>query len=136
MVVVELDRAVESTAAFAEVDEVVEIVAVVGVQDSAVTTSGNYEQYYKLENKKLSHIIDPRTGYPQAGVISSTIIADNALEADVFSTALSVLGVEEGLTLIKGLGGNKASLLFTDSSKDGILKRFESDNFAQYLIQQ
>lgn len=109
-------------------------IAIVAVADAAVTTSGNYEQFYRLKNKKLSHIIDPRTGYPQEGVISSTVIAPSALEADIYSTALTILDVDQGLDLINAKGSNYGSLLFTESLENGILERFASGGFERFLV--
>lgn len=110
-----------------------EIVEVVFLHNAAVTTSGNYEQYYELNDKKMSHIIDPRTGYPQAGVVSSTVIAPTALEADVLSTALSVLNVEEGLALADQFGNGYAALIFTNTEQSDELERYESSQLDKYL---
>ena len=107
-------------------------VAIVKLSNAAVTTSGNYEQYYQLKKRKISHIIDPRTGYPQEGVVSSTVIAPTTMEADVYSTAFSVLKVEEGFPLMDLLGGNYASLIFIENLEEGILKRFESMGFSEF----
>lgn len=65
--------------------------------DEAVTTSGNYEQFFDFNGKRYSHLIDPRTGYPvQNSVVSVTVVTKNCVSADGLATAFFVLG-EEGV---------------------------------------
>ena len=66
------------------------------IGDGAVCTSGNYARFTVIEGERYSHIIDPRTGRPADAVPSVTVLAAEAMTADVWATALSVLG-EEGL---------------------------------------
>lgn len=66
------------------------------VPPSAVCTSGDYFRYVVIGGRRYSHIVDPRTGYPTTPVHSATVIAPDAMSADVWATALSVLG-EPGL---------------------------------------
>ncbi|MFC1850616.1 FAD:protein FMN transferase [candidate division CSSED10-310 bacterium] len=76
-----------------------EIIATLPVQDEALVTSGDYERYLIINGKKYAHILDPRTGYPVQHVVSVTVIAPTALEADAFSTAIFVLGSRDGIAL-------------------------------------
>ena len=58
----------------------------------AVCTSGDYARGIEIEGQRLSHIIDPRTGRPARAAASVTVLAPTALAADVWATAMSVLG--------------------------------------------
>ena len=71
--------------------------------NKAVATSGNYEKYVIIDNKKYSHTIDPKTGYPVSGIKSVTIIAENAEIADALATPVTVMGIEVGMDFINQL---------------------------------
>ena len=73
------------------------------VQDAAVATSGNYEQYFEIDGVRYSHNIDPRTGVPVRGVKSATVISPSAELSDALATAITVMGVSAGLYLIDQL---------------------------------
>ncbi len=74
-------------------------IAQIEIMNAAVCTSGNYARFIEINGKRYSHIIDPRTGIPSDIVPSVTILAENALQGDIWATAISVLG-EDGLTLL------------------------------------
>lgn len=78
-----------------------ELFAAYELSGTAVVTSGNYQKFVIINNKRYSHIIDPRTGYPSSGLSSVTIFADSAEKANGFSTAIMVLGKKSGLKLLK-----------------------------------
>ena len=75
------------------------------INDSAIVTSGNYEKFISFDGIRYSHIIDPRTGYPSTGIISTSIMTSNAELADAISTSVFVMGVETGLDCINQLKG-------------------------------
>lgn len=75
------------------------------INDSAIVTSGNYEKFISFNGIRYSHIIDPRTGYPSTGIISTSIMTSNAEFADAISTSVFVMGVETGLDFINQLKG-------------------------------
>ncbi|MTD28651.1 FAD:protein FMN transferase ApbE [Erwinia sorbitola] len=74
--------------------------AIVDLQGHGISTSGSYRNYYELEGKRISHVIDPVTGRPiQHKLVSATVIATTALEADGWDTGLMVLGTEKAREL-------------------------------------
>ena len=62
--------------------------------DQALATSGTAVQHFRFEGKRYGHIIDPRTGWPTENMLSVTVLAPTAAEADALSTAFFVGGVE------------------------------------------
>ncbi|MFU9136462.1 FAD:protein FMN transferase ApbE [Erwinia tasmaniensis] len=74
--------------------------AVVDLQGHGISTSGSYLNYYELDGKRISHVIDPVSGRPiQHKLVSATVIATTALEADGWDTGLMVLGEEKAKAL-------------------------------------
>ena len=68
------------------------------LQDQALGTSGSGSQFFHHQGKRYGHILDPRTGWPAEQVLSATVIAPTAAEADALSTAFYVLGLEGAKT--------------------------------------
>lgn len=62
------------------------------LSNCGITTSGASYRYVELGGKRFSHIIDPRSGWPLDHHLLATVEAPSATEADVWATALSVLG--------------------------------------------
>jgi len=66
----------------------------------AVATSGDYRKYFMQDATRRPHTIDPRTGMPITNALASvTVVHESAMAADAWSTALTVLGPEQGLAL-------------------------------------
>lgn len=80
-------------------------VAVLPLQDVAVSTSGDYERFFVKGGVRHHHLIDPRTGRSPLGVRSVTIVADDGLTSEALSKTVFVLGRERGLALIDSLPG-------------------------------
>lgn len=73
---------------------------VVDLQGHGISTSGDYRNYYELDGKRISHIIDPNSGRPiNHHLVSATVIATTALEADAWDTGLMVLGTDKAKAL-------------------------------------
>ncbi|WP_026704860.1 FAD:protein FMN transferase [Flavobacterium soli] len=101
-----------------------DLFALFELSGTAVVTSGNYEKYIMLNGKRYSHIIDPRTGYPSAGVSSVTVFADSAETANGFSTAIMVLGKKAGLKLLKK-NPHLQGIIIDDKGKIFYSKKFK-----------
>lgn len=86
--------------------------------DVAVCTSGNYRRYFEADGRRRSHILDPRTGYPTEAACAVTVVAPDAVTADVWATALSVMG-PEGLDRVPG--GVEAMMIVGDAQAHRVL---------------
>lgn len=79
--------------------------------DCGVATSGDYERYFVVDGKHYSHIINPATGWPVDDVVSVTVIAPTAIEADGLATVVSILSVDKSLKLIESIDGVECMLV-------------------------
>ena len=81
------------------------LVAVLPLEDTAVSTSGDYERFFEADGVRHHHIIDPATGRSPAAIHSVTILAADGLTAEALSKSLFVLGLERGMVLIESQPG-------------------------------
>lgn len=65
------------------------------LHDQALGTSGTRHQFFRHRGRRYGHILDPRSGFPVEGIVSVTVIAPTAAEADLLSTAFFVMGPEK-----------------------------------------
>ncbi len=98
------------------------------LDEKAISTSGDYEQFFMHEGKRYSHILDPNSGYPVQDIISVSVIAPSAMVADALSTGIFVLGVEEGLLLARRLEGVEAYIVYQDGNE---IKTISSEDIPQ-----
>lgn len=90
---------------------------VIELDSGAVTTSGSYRKYYESEGKKITHIIDARTGYPaQNELISVTVYAKNAIIADAYDNALMVMGLKKALIFAEKRNDIAAHFIYRKSN--------------------
>ncbi len=105
--------------------------AVIAVDDVAVTTSGDYRNFFIYDGKRYSHTIDPNTGWPiLQHVASVTVLHPSAMWSDGWSTALNVMGPEAGLALADELS---LPVLFILYREDG-LEEMASPLFSAYRV--
>jgi len=71
------------------------------LKDQALTTSGSYRNYLLRGKERLSHIIDPKTGYPvKTDILSATVAAKDAITADGYDNALLAMGVADAIKFV------------------------------------
>ncbi len=80
-----------------------EVVALLPLEDVAVSTSGDYERYFDDGGERCHHLIDPRTGMSPHSVRSVTVIAPDGLTSEALSKTVFVLGVEKGLRIVESM---------------------------------
>lgn len=70
---------------------------VVSLSEGSMATSGDYRNWYEADGRRVSHILDPRTGRPiEHRLASVSVVEPRCLRADALATALYVLGPDEG----------------------------------------
>lgn len=103
-------------------DEPREIIQVLEIQ-GGLATSGNYRKVWtdSLTGKKYVHTINSKTGYPeQSDLLSATVIAPTAMEADAYATALMAIGLEKSKVFLDNHPELKALLLSFDNTSNEI----------------
>jgi thiamine biosynthesis lipoprotein len=105
-----------------------QVYKVVELQDKGFATSGDYRNYFEVNQKRFSHVIDPRNGYPvDNSVVSVSIIANTCTFADGLATAIMVLGHKKGLDLVNRLDNTECFIV--TQKKDGTLVNHYSKGF-------
>lgn len=107
--------------------------AVVDINGHGISTSGSYRNYYELDGKRISHVIDPRNGKPiQHKLVSVTVIAPTALEADAWDTGLMVLGSEKAKEVVQREG----LAVFMISKEGEGFSSWMSPQFQAFLVNE
>ena len=89
------------------------------LRDCSLSTSGGKINYFLSEDgKKYAHILDPKTGYPSEGLLSATVITQDAEKADALSTGIIAMGKEKGLDFVKA-SSEMEVILFPDDDPPG-----------------
>ena len=102
------------------------------INKGAVTTSGSYRQWRIEGSKKLTHIIDPRTGFPVDNeLISVTVIAQDAMSADALDNSLMVMGLQRSFDFLSTMKEVEAFFVYTTA--DGLIADTATKGFYKFL---
>jgi thiamine biosynthesis lipoprotein len=71
------------------------------LHNQAVATSGNYERYVTIKGRHYTHIMNPKTGRPVEDMLSVSVLASDAGDADFLSTTIFINGPEFARTLCR-----------------------------------
>lgn len=96
-------------------DETNASIASIPLTDQTMVSSGNYERYFEKDGIIYHHIIDTATGYPvENDLLSVTIVCDQSVDGDGYSTVCFSLGLEQGMKLIEETDGVEAVFITDD----------------------
>ncbi len=79
--------------------------------ETSASMSGKFDKFLTFNSKRYSHLINPKTGYPVTGIIRVIVFGQSAELCDALSTAIHILGKEEGLALINQLGDTEVIII-------------------------
>lgn len=88
------------------------------MRDQAVGTSGDANQFFYHNGVRYGHVIDPRSGQPSQGVLSASVVAASAADADALATACFVDGPEVAFQYVKNLP-DTGFIIVTDGQRRG-----------------
>ena len=127
------------TVGVADPDASSELMATLKLENACAVTTGDYERYFEENGVRYHHVFDPETGYPaDTGLRSVTVVmdyADGGL-ADGYSTALFVMGLDEGLDFCAAHGlsavfiTDDKTVYVTDALRDAFTLTGEEAGFA------
>jgi len=100
---------------------------IVELNNQSLATSGSYRKFKIINGKKVSHSINPKTGFPaNNNLLSVTVICDEAAKADALATSFMVMGKEKAIDYIIK---NKKDSIMCYMVYDSINKIREWSNF-------
>ncbi len=96
---------------------------VVPLENRALATSGNYRQFYEVDGMKLSHTINPKSGFPERSrLLSASVFAPDCMTADAYATAFMVAGPDKALEIAERIPNLEVYLIVSQENGDlGVL---------------
>jgi thiamine biosynthesis lipoprotein len=109
-----------------------DLYSIIALENRGMATSGNYRNFYVKDQIKISHTINPATGYPvNHNLLSATVLAKDCMTADAYATAMMVMGVDRAIQLDSLLSEIEVFLIYGDGK--GGYKTFASESLKPYL---
>ena len=106
---------------------------IVSLENRAMATSGNYENFRIVQGKKIGHTMNPKSGFPEINnILSATVIAKECSVADSYATAFMAMGMEKAFNLAQNLPEIQAYLVYFD--KNGIAVTKYTAGLEKFLI--
>jgi FAD:protein FMN transferase len=90
------------------------------LRNRALGTSGSGVQFFEHQGRRYGHILDPRTGWPADGVLSTTIAAPSGAQADALATACYVLGSRAAIDYCRKQAGISAVIMSPSADESAV----------------
>jgi thiamine biosynthesis lipoprotein len=105
---------------------------VIALQNQAISTAGNFEEFYTKDSLRSSFKVDPRTGAPvNHGLLGATVVGPDAKTADAMAEAIMVLGLQEAIRLDTTMEGVDMLLIYNE--KGGKMRQYVSPGLSSFL---
>jgi thiamine biosynthesis lipoprotein len=89
--------------------------SIISMHNRSLATSGNYRKFYEKDGVRITHSIDPATGYPKVSkLLSATVLTRECITADAFATSCMVLGLERAKEFIMAQPQTDAYFIYGD----------------------
>lgn len=106
---------------------------VIKLDGMAVATSGSYRKYKESGGKKLSHIVNPKTGSSEtSNLLSVSVVAPDCMSADAWATACMVLGLEKTMSMMEG--NSKLGVMTISVDAEGNYVVWSNKRFADLVV--
>ncbi len=107
---------------------------VISIKVGAVTTSGNYRKYVESNGTRISHLLNPKTGFPfVSDIISVTLIAPKAFLADAYDNVLMGMNMQQAVNYVNNSKSIHTYLIYKDIN--GVVRDTSSKNFKKFVKQ-
>ena len=107
---------------------------VITLDGKAVATSGNYRKFKESGGKKLSHIVNPKTGSSEtSNLLSVSIVAPDCMSADAWATACMAMGEEKTKAMMEG--NDKLGVMTISVNEDGNYVIWSNKCFANLVVE-
>ncbi|MDX2030255.1 MAG: FAD:protein FMN transferase [Blastocatellia bacterium] len=90
----------------------------VRLKDRALSVSGSYEKFFRLNGRRYSHIMDPRTGLPVQGVLSVAVLATDGTAGDALDNVYYVQGPAWSRANLARFPATREAIFFLSAGAD------------------
>jgi len=105
---------------------------IISMHNRSLATSGNYRKFYEKNGVRITHTIDPATGYPkESQLLSVTILCDECMTADAYATACMAMGLEKAREFVEDRKGVDAYFIYGDEL--GSYEVWSSEGLRKYM---
>jgi len=105
---------------------------VLKLDSMAIATSGNYRKFKEIDGKKVSHIVNPKTGHSEESqLLSVSILASDCMTADAWATACMVMGLDDTKEMMQN--NNKLGVMTISSDPEGNFIVWSNARFAKFV---
>jgi thiamine biosynthesis lipoprotein len=105
---------------------------IVELKDQSIATSGNYRNFYEINGQKISHTINPQTGfYERNDLLSASILAKSCGYADGYATACMAMGFDKAKQMVENNDQLDAILIYIDSGNE--IKHYITNRIREYV---
>ncbi len=105
---------------------------IISMNERSLATSGNYRKFYEKDGIRITHSIDPATGFPRASrLLSATVLTKQCITADAYATACMVMGLEKARAFIENLPRTDAYFIYGD--ENGAYQVWYTDGLRKYI---
>jgi thiamine biosynthesis lipoprotein len=106
--------------------------AVISLHNRSIATSGNYRKYFEQDGIRITHTIDPISGFPkETNLLSVSILMKDCMTADAYATACMVMGLERAKEFVKGQ--NRVEAYFIYGDEYGNYQEWYTDGLTKYI---
>ena len=105
---------------------------IISMHNRSLATSGNYRKFYEKDGVRITHTLDPATGYPkESELLSVTILCDKCITADAYATACMAMGLEKAKDFVEDKKGVDAYFIYGDEL--GAYQVWYSEGLNKYM---